>query len=260
MNNESIRIVLVATTHPGNIGSAARAMKTMGLSQLYLVSPKKFPHVQATELSAGADDILSLAKVTDSLVEALHGCHLVIGTSARSRGLDIPCLNPHSCAQLVSESSRNRGSQVAIVFGREHAGLTNDELLQCHYHVTIPTIQSFSSLNIAQAVQIIAYELRTCSISLESSSDMSLTSPDVENSMKNKQLATHDQVENFYIHLQELLVSIDFLKISNPRRMFQRLRRLFNRLQLEHIEVQILRGILSNIQRALAKKDAHVEG
>lgn len=243
MNLESIRIVLVATSHPGNIGSIARAMKTMGLKHLYLVAPRLFPDRQAHEMAAGADNVLEMAVITDTLADALVGCHLVIGTSARPRGIDLPGLLPPECASLVDDAS-NR-SCVAIVFGREHAGLTNVELLHCHYHVTIPSIAEFSSLNLSQSVQIIAYELRMKQLARHDSSVK-----------KSEELATTDQVERFYAHLQEVLVAIDFLKISNPVKLVQRLRRMFNRIQLELNEVNILRGILSNMQRALQRKES----
>lgn len=242
MNFKSIRIVLVTTSHPGNIGSAARAMKTMGFARLYLVTPRLYPDRQANELAAGADDVLDSAIITATLGEALLGCHLVIGTSARPRGIDLPGLMPPQCAALINEASD--ASEVAIVFGREHAGLTNAELLHCHYHVTIPSDPLFSSLNLAQAVQIIGYECR-----------MKWLEHVTEEETIGEELATTDQVERFYTHLQEVLVAIDFLKISNPIKLVQRLRRLFNRIRLECNEVNILRGILSNTQRALQKKD-----
>ncbi len=239
MNFESIRIVLVATSHPGNIGSTARAMKTMGLQRLYLVSPRSFPDRWANELAAGADDILQRAVVTDSLTNALIGCQLVLATSARPRDMDLPGLVPSTAAALVGEQG---GGEVAIVFGREHAGLTNDELLHCNYHINIPSHPEFSSLNLAQAVQIIAYELR-----------MRLLSPDAEVETSHVDLATSETVEQFYTHLREVLIEIDFLKPSNPKKLMQRLRRMFNRTKLEAIEVNILRGILTNMQSALKK-------
>jgi len=244
MKLNAIRIVLVATSHPGNIGSTARAMKTMGLARLVLVQPRSFPHPLANDMAAGADNVLHDAVQVDTLAEALEGCELVIGTSVRCRGLDLPGLTPVSCAELVNDVSD--GAAVAIVFGREHAGLTNDELLHCHYHVTIPTDPEFGSLNLSQAVQIIAYELRMKW--LQNTSTHSLA--------KSKEpMATAEQVEGFYAHLREVLVAIDFLKLSNPKRLVQRLRRLFNRAQLELKEVNILRGILSNMQYALQRKE-----
>ncbi|STX50691.1 RNA methyltransferase [Legionella busanensis] len=242
MKFNKIRIVLVATSHPGNIGSTARAMKTMGLSRLYLVTPKSFPDQKAYELAAGADDVLEECQVTHSLKDALHNCQLVIGTSARPRGIDLPGLLPKSCAELISKQSDD--TEVAIVFGREHAGLTNEELLQCHYHVNIPSNPIYSSLNLAQAVQIIAYELR-----------ISLLAPVLKVSHTQDKLATVNEIEQFYSHLTEVLLRINFLKKDNPRRLQERLRRLFNRVGLEQMEVNILRGILTYMQRALQKSE-----
>lgn len=245
MKLSSIRIVLVATSHPGNIGSTARAMKTMGLNSLYLVNPKSFPDYKAKEMAAGADDLLADAVVTQSLEEALSGCQLILATSARPRGLSLPGLLPVSSAELVSQQSDN--TQVAIVFGREHAGLTNEELLKCHYHINIPSNPDYSSLNLAQAVQIIAYEMR-----------MKLLSPQAEVALRSDEQATADEIEQFYDHLKEVFIEIRFLKASNPRRLMQRVRRLFNRVNLEKMEVSILRGMLSQVQKSLewaAKKD-----
>ena len=241
MKFDSIRIVLVATSHPGNIGSTARAMKTMGLHRLYLVSPHVFPDPRAHEMSAGAYDVL-LEKVviTDSLEEALAGCQLILATSARPRGIALTGLTPAECATRVAETPDN--TEIAIVFGREHAGLTNDELLQCHYHIHIPSNPEFSSLNLSQAVQIIAYELR-----------MKLLSPLATVETRQDSLATADSIEQFYTHLREVLIDIDFLKPSNPKRLFQRLRRMFNRIQLETMEINILRGILTHVQTAIAR-------
>ena len=241
MNFSSIRIVLVATSHPGNIGSTARAMKTMGLHQLYLVNPKSFPDQRANEMAAGADDVLQDAIIVDSLDEALKGCQLVLATSARPRGVSLPGLTPKDCAQLVGEKPDN--TEVAVVFGREHAGLTNEELLRCHYHVNIPSNPEYSSLNLSQAVQIIAYELR-----------MKLLSPAAEVELRQDRQATADEIEQFYAHLNDVMRAIEFLKPTNPtRRLQQRIRRLFNRARLEHMEVSILRGILSQVQYALQR-------
>lgn len=240
MKLDSIRIVLVATSHPGNIGSTARAMKTMGLQRLYLVSPKVFPDQRAHELAAGADDILQQAIVVNSLTEALTGCHMAFATSARPRDLALPGLTPESMAMLVNKTQDE--TEIAMVFGREHAGLTNDELLQCHYHVNIPSNPDYSSLNLSQAVQIIAYELR-----------MKLLSPPVEVTLPQDNLATIEEIEQFYAQLQDVLIAIDFLKPSNPKKLVQRLRRLFNRSRLESVEVNILRGILTHIKGSLTK-------
>ncbi len=235
MRFSSIRIILVATTHPGNIGSAARAMKTMGLERLYLVNPNLNPYRKAHELAAGAYDILHNAVITKTLEEALAGCHLVVGTSARPRDLALPGVTPKGCAELVMAQPNE--SEIAILFGREHAGLTNEELLHCHYHLHIPSDPTFSSLNLAQAVQIIAYELRMAGLN-----------PDALVTTTHNPPATTTEIELFYEHLEQVLIDIDFLKPSNPKRLLQRLRRMFNRTQLESTEVNILRGILTQVQ------------
>lgn len=245
MKLSAIRIVLVSTSHPGNIGSTARAMKTMGINSLYLVNPKSFPDYKAKEMAAGADDVLETAVVTQSLEEALVGCQLILATSARPRGLSLPGLTPAASGALVSQQSDS--TQVAIVFGREHAGLTNEELLKSHYHVHIPSNPEFSSLNLAQSVQILAYEMR-----------MNLLAPQATVAMRSDDFASADEVEQFYDHLKEVFIDIQFLKTANPRRLMLRVRRLFNRINLEKMEVSILRGMLSQIQKSLfwAKKQA----
>ncbi len=239
MNLKSIRIVLVATSHPGNIGSAARAMKTMGLEKLYLVSPKSFPDYRAHEMAAGADDLFAQAVVTETLEEALKGCQLVLATSARPRAIALPGLTPKACAELIATIPEP--AEIAIVFGREHAGLTNEELLLSHYHINIPSNPEFSSLNLSQAVQIIAYELR-----------MKLLAPSAKVENRINRLATSEELEQFFQHLNEVMLAINFLKPTRPSiRLLQRIRRLFNRSRLEQIEVSILRGILSHIQNTL---------
>lgn len=238
---ENIRIVLVQTSHPGNIGSTARAMKTMGLQRLVLVNPKHFPHPKANEMASNADDILEQAMVVDSLAQALEGTHLVIGTSARPRGLSIPYLSPaDSATRLIAEST---SGEVALVFGREHAGLSNEELRQCHYHVTIPANPQYSSLNLAQAVQVLCYELR---IKSEGFAEP-CASP------KQDRVATVDEVRFFYEHLERVLTEVDFLRANNPKRLMPRLMRMFNRIRLEKLEVNILRGILTAIEKHLPK-------
>ncbi|KTC66114.1 RNA methyltransferase (plasmid) [Legionella adelaidensis] len=241
MNLSNIRIILIATTHPGNIGSTARAMKTMGLSDLYLVAPKMFPHLKAYEMAAGAEDILHAAKVVPSLSEALKDCEIALATSARAREIGLPGFTPSQAASFIAEQKNN--STVAIVFGREHAGLTNEELLQCQYHINIPSNPEYSSLNLSQAVQIIAYEIR-----------MKCLNPEINVATNKSEKATLDEIEQFHRHLQEVLLEIGFLKPSNPKKLIQRLRRLFNRAKLEKIEVNILRGILSQVQYCLQLK------
>lgn len=242
MNLSFCRIILVETSHPGNIGSTARAMKTMGFSQLYLVNPKEFPHPKAYELAAGADDVLDQAIVKTSLEEALGDCEIVFGTSARPRGLSLEGFSPAECATFVSERAVN--TPVAFVFGREHSGLTNDELLKCHFHVNIPSNPEYSSLNLAQAVQIITYELR-----------MKLLFPQAQVKLKQGAYANAQEIEKFHQHLYEVMTEVHFLKTNRPtKRLLQRIRRLFNKTQLESTEISILRGFLRHIQKKITQK------
>jgi len=231
----NIRIVLVNTSHPGNIGAAARAMKNMGLSKLILVEPERFPHADATARASGADDILQNAQVCTSLEEAVEGCGLVFGASARLRSLPWPLVEPREMAsQVVSEAVK---LPVAIVFGRENSGLTNAELAICNALVHIPCNESFSSLNIAAAVQVLCYEV-----------NMAVGTPVVEVE-DDSEIATSDELERFYEHLEKTLVDIDFLDPEKPRFLLRRLRRLYNRARLEQTEVNILRGILTATQK-----------
>ena len=234
---ENIRIVLVNTSHPGNIGAVARAMKNMGLSQLCLVSPKYFPHADAIARASGADGILEKAQVVDTLDDALVGCGLVLATSARTRTLPWPLMNPREAAEKVFEDSQH--TQVAIVFGREHSGLSNAELEKCHYHIHISTNPDFPSLNLAAAVQVIVYELRMTFMKPEASKE----------SLQDVDLATADEMESFYQHLQTVMISSGFLNPKQPKKLLQRLRRLFNRARVEKPELNILRGILTAVQK-----------
>lgn len=238
MKLSSIRVILVGTTHPGNIGSTARAMKTMGFRSLYLVNPKAFPHPKAYELAAGADDILDQTLVVSSLDEALKGCQLILGTSARPRGISLPGLVPFEAAELISQKSDD--TDIALIFGREHSGLTNEELLKCHYHINIPSNPEYSSLNLAHAVQIIVYELR-----------MKILAPSASVALHQDSLACAEEIEQFYHHLKEVFLDINFLKEATPRRLMQRVRRLFNRIGLEKMEVNLLRGMLSQVQKSI---------
>ncbi len=236
MSLDLIRIILVNTSHPGNIGACARAMKTMNLSSLYLVQPKVFPSAEATARASGASDILEGAQIFETLDAALAGCGLVVGASARQRTIAWPELTPRECAQqAIAQCSR---TPVALVFGREHSGLTNDELERCNALVRIPSNPDFSSLNIAAAVQILAYE-----IMLESLESAPHGVPD-----EDEEPATAAEMELLYTHMQQALTDIGFLDPANPRQLMRRLRRLFNRPQLDKIEVNILRGILAAAQ------------
>lgn len=234
---EQIRIVLVGTSHTGNIGSVARAMKTMGLSKLVLVSPKELPDGQAYALSAGASDILASAQVVDTLEQAISDCGLVVGTSARSRTLSWPMLEPRECGEkAVLEATQK---PVALVFGRENNGLTNEELQMCSYHVCIPANPEYSSLNLAMAVQIIAYEVRVAFLAQQDKTpetDLTIY-PEI------------DQMEKFYVHLEQTLSDTGFIIKQHPGIVMARLRRLFARSRPDEQELNILRGILASIQR-----------
>ena len=203
---QNIRVVLVNTSHPGNIGGAARAMKNMGLARLVLVQPKEFPAADASARASGADDVLDNAQVVDSLEQALVGCNLV--------------------------------------FGREHAGLTNEELQRCHFHVHIPSNPDFSSLNLAAAVQVLSYEVRMASLAVQG------VAPKVEKADANE-LATMDEMELFYDHLEKTLVDIGFLDPAKPKHLMPRMRRLYGRSSVERTEMSILRGILTETQKVV---------
>jgi len=260
---DNIQIILVNTTHPGNIGAAARAMKTMGLSHLRLIQPKIFPCADATVRAAGADDILANAQLFDSFEESLKDCHLILGTSARVRSLAWPTLSAKACA----EKAFTFQGKVAIVFGRESAGLTNQELELCHYLIRIPTEPTFSSLNVAAAVQILAYELRCASLlpSLdkegveeikESGEEITAAIPTSSEKGEFAKLpkASARSMAQFYQHLEQTLIEIDFFNPEKPRRLMRRLHRLFNRVQLIDSEVRILRGILTATQKLVKKQ------
>lgn len=237
---EKIRIILVNTSHPGNIGAAARAMKTMGLRQLVLVSPESFPHSEAIAMSSNAHDILDNARITSTLQEALEDCSLVIGTSARIRSISLSLLNPADCAEKLIHSIEGVKEGVALVFGREKTGLTNEELMLCHYHVNIPSNPEYSSLNLAAAVQILCYEIRKAF--LEKTGHESSFAESAE------EWAPINDIEQFYLHFEIVLRHLDFLRKENTVLM-PKIRRMFNRIHLEKNEVNILRGILTAIQK-----------
>lgn len=236
---KNIRVVLVNTSHPGNIGSAARAMKTMGLESLYLVSPQSFPHPKAVEMATGAADLLEKAIVVPDLTSAIADCALVVGTSARSRTIPWPMLSPRQFAEKAIVEAAS--SQVAIVFGQEQSGLTNEELHHCHFHLQIPCNPDYSSLNLAAAVQVITYELQVASLS---------ESPKAE---WDYPLANAGAMEGFYEHLERVLIEIDFLNPKVPRQLMTRLRRLFHRARLDEMEMNILRGVLGAVEKVIKK-------
>ena len=240
---DNIRIVLVATTHPGNIGGVARAMKNMCLSSLYLVQPKIFPSAEATSRASGADDVLARARVCRNLDQALEDCSLVIGASARARTLAWPVMDPRSCAERVFHEAQTR--PVAIVFGREHSGLTNAELEYCHAQVRIPCNPDYMSLNIAAAVQIVAYEIWVAA-QVDTGIVGGTESADGVNAVEP---ASADEMSRFYHHLEEVMVETGFLDPQRPRFLMRRLRRLYNRARPDRNEINILRGILTAVQK-----------
>ena len=241
MNSDNIRIVLVNTTHPGNIGGAARAMKNMGLRRLALVAPRKFPHEEADWRAAGAGDVLQSAVLFETLEEAIADCQLVVGTSARGRRIPWPVLDPRHCATRVLGAARDN-EQVALVFGREDRGLTNEELQSCHLHLHVPSHEDYPSLNLAMAVQVVAYELR-----MQALEGVLPADPCHE---WDAPFSTVENMERFYRHLEETLVQIGFLDPAAPRQLMARLRRLYGRVRLDEMELNILRGILTETQRA----------
>jgi tRNA (cytidine32/uridine32-2'-O)-methyltransferase len=243
---KNVKLVLVNTSHPGNIGASARAMKNMGLSNLTLVKPEEFPSGVAVGRSASAVDILESATVEESLQAAVADCGLIIGASARSRRIPWPMLTPEQCAsKVLAEQKTNK---VALVFGREDAGLNNDELHLCHFHVQIPTSTEYSSLNLAAAVMVIGYELHKASIATRDDS------ASAEDDFWDQERATGEQVELFYEHLERVMVAIDFHDPENPRQLMQRMRRLFSRIRIDVMEMNILRGILTNIEYNIKDK------
>jgi tRNA (cytidine32/uridine32-2'-O)-methyltransferase len=241
---DAIRIVLVNTSHTGNIGSAARAMKTMGLKHLYLVDPVSEPDSKANALAAGATDILANAIIVDSLEDAIADCGLVVGTSARSRTLSWPMLDSRECGEkLISEATNY---PVALVFGRENSGLSNEELQQCNFHVCIDANPEYSSLNLAAAVQTLCYEIRMHSIALE-------RAPYAEQEAKESPYPLSKELENFYEHFEETFADSGFIRSKHPGVIMSKVRRMFNRTRLESQELAILRGMLSSVDKIVKK-------
>lgn len=233
---------MIHTTHPGNIGAAARAMKTMGLARLRLVTPKYFPHVEATARAAGAADVLDNAQVYTTFAQAVADCSLVLGVSARSRTIAGPQWDARAAGRHIVGAAQH--AQVALVFGSERAGLSNDDIDRCHGLVQIPANPEYASLNLAAAVQVLAYELRVAALEV-SGAEMT---PPPEHVPANAQ-----DVERFYEHLRQTLVDVEFLDPENPRQLMRRLRRLFNRALPDTMELNILRGILAAVDAKNAK-------
>ena len=246
-----VRIVMVNTTLPANIGSALRAMKTMGLCKLVLVDPKTYPHPDIDALAAGATDLIEQIEVVETLEDAIANCHLVFGTSARSRTIPWPLLDARPAAEKSLNAVAQHGQNVAIIFGREDRGLTNEELALANYHVTIPVNEEYGVLNIAQAIQVICYEMRMAAIDIvgkiaDPAATMQVT--DSEAMQWDEPLVNHEQMQQFYPHLEKMLAEIEFMDPKNPRLLPLRLRRLFGRIQLDRMEYHLLRGIFSRVQ------------
>ena len=238
-----VSVILVNTSHPGNIGATARAMKNMGLSKLTLVQPEDFPSGVAVGRAVSAVDILDNARVVSSLQEAVEDCGLVIGASARSRNIPWPMVSPEQCGQkTVAEAAANK---VALVFGREDAGLNNEELQLCHFHVQIPADPNYSSLNLSAAVMVVCYEVRKAALALDERPAVA------EDELWDQEKANGEQVEHFYVHLERVMTAIKFHDPENPRQLMPRMRRLFSRIRIDVMEMNILRGILSNIEYRL---------
>ena len=234
----SVRVVLVGTTHPGNIGATARAMKNMGIVNLALVKPKDFPSNEAIYRSKAAKDVLESAQIYENLEDAVSDCELVIGTSARGRTVPWPVLSPKEAADRVAVHSEN--NKVAIVFGREDRGLTNQELGLCNLHVHIPTDPEYSSLNLAQAVQILVYEIR-----------VSILKDQEYEEYWDVDLATNEQTERLIDHLDELMQEVEFYDVQNPRKLLLRVRRFYKRSRIDVMEANIFRGLFAAIQKKL---------
>jgi tRNA (cytidine32/uridine32-2'-O)-methyltransferase len=235
---DRIRFVLVRTSHPGNIGSAARAIRTMGLRRLHLVSPEAYPHAEASALAAGAADVLDAARVEAALPQAIADCGLVLGATARHRGISLEELDPRQAALRVLDAAAS-GREVALLFGNERSGLENEEVKYCHAAVTIPADPGYSSLNLAQAVQVVAWELRMAWLGGRGERAMS----------PSEHPADAAEMEQYFVHLARALDAIDFHKGRSPERIMQRLRRLYLRAAPDRRELRALHGILADTRR-----------
>ena len=241
---QNISFILVGTTHPGNIGAAARAMKNMGIYQMRLVSPKEFPHEKAFFRAKAATDVLEKAEVHKSLNDAISEAKLVIGTSARNRKVPWPIVSPREAAEEVVSFSKTSEGKTAVIFGREDRGLTNEELGLCNLHVHIPSSDEYPSLNLSQAIQIIAYEIRLKALSYEGK---------LEKQEWDVPLAENAEIERLIEHFDELMQDVEFYETDNPRQLLTRVRRFFKRSKLDHMEANIFRGVFAAIQKKLKK-------
>ena len=241
---QNISFILVGSTHPGNIGAAARAMKNMGIHQMGLVSPKEFPHEKAFFRAKAATDVLEKAVIYKSLKEAISETKLVIGTSARNRKVPWPIVSPSEAAEEIVSFSKTSEDKTAVVFGREDRGLTNEELGLCNLHVHIPSSDEYPSLNLSQAIQIIAYEIRLKALSLEGK---------LEKQEWDVPLAENAEIERLIEHFDELMQDVEFYETDNPRQLLTRVRRFFKRSKLDHMEANIFRGVFAAIQKKLKR-------
>lgn len=249
MNSANVRFVLVETSVGGNIGAVARAMKTMGLSDLALVNPCEFRTYESYSRASGACDVLDNALICDSLEAAIADCSVVIGTSARLRTLSWPQIEPHEIPEVFEPESPEE--KLAVVFGRERSGLSNSELMLCSQLVVIPSVSDFSSLNIAAAVQVLAYEIRRAVLSRA----VLKSAEDKDESRQSKTPAgelpaTHEELEHLYAHMESTMIETGYLDPDNPRQMMRRFRRLFNRAAMNRSEAQLLRGLLASLSKA----------
>jgi tRNA (cytidine32/uridine32-2'-O)-methyltransferase len=249
MNFANVRIVLVATTHPGNIGATARAMKNMGLGQLVLVTPKVWPALEALSMAGSALDVIDNTRVVDTLQEAIADCHVVIGTSARLRNMPVPLLDPAACAATVIAQMPTQ--RIALVFGREASGLSNEELHLCHYHVHIPVSEEYPSLNLAAAVMVICYELRKTALA-QAGEGKPVVATEWD-----QEAATMEELDRYLEHLDQVLIRLQFHKSDNSTQLLRRLRRLYQRIRPDRMEINILRGILSATEEALDQRGPH---
>ena len=244
---ENIKIVMVNTTHPGNIGAAARAMKNMGLGKLVLVEPKEYPSDKAVWRAAGALDVLDKAEIVGDLSAAIKNCQLVIGTSARERRIPWPLLTPKECGDKVVEEAQHH--EIAIVFGREDRGLTNEELQKCNFHVNIPGNPEYPVLNIAAAIQVVCYEIRMSFLNFGADKPLHFDDWDMPP-------AKQQDVDYYFSHLEETLEKLGFYDPGNPRQTITRLRRLYGRIRLDEMELSIMRGMLTSIQNYIHRAES----
>lgn len=255
---ERIRIVLIGTSHPGNIGGVARAMHNMGLADLALVAPRcEVVTADCVSRASGADALVHSARRTDSLDDAVSDCTLVVGASARSRTLPWPMVTPRALGERLPGELVDPQSRVALVFGREDSGLTNDELHRCDAHVHIPTNPDFCSLNLAAAVQVLAYECRLAWLATQEAADGSACNQKTYSD--DLAPATHNEIEGYFAHLERVLTRIGFHDPAVPRQLMARLRRFTLRARPERLELNILRGILTATERQTTANDQQVQ-